>query len=53
MNGLKLDLPDVDAHEICAKLVAEQPQIAEKRKNIVAAQKKLLRAREELYNVLV
>ncbi len=50
MSGLKLDSPD--PHEICAKLVAEHPQIAEKRKNIVAAQKKLLRAREELYNVL-
>jgi len=49
-SGLKLDSPD--AHETCTRLVAEQPHIAEKRKNLVASQKKLLLAREELYNVL-
>jgi hypothetical protein len=49
-SGLKLNLPD--AHDTCAKLVAEQPHIAEKRKNLVVARKKLLSAREELYNVL-
>jgi hypothetical protein len=50
VSGLKLDSPD--AQDTCAKLVAEQPHTAEKRKNLVAAQKKLLLAREELYNVL-
>ena len=50
VSGLKLDSPD--AHDACAKLVAEQPHTAEKRKNLVAAQKKLVLAREELYNVL-
>jgi hypothetical protein len=50
VSGLKLD--SADAHDTCAKLVAEQSHTAEKRKNLVAAQKKLLLAREELYNVL-
>ena len=50
VRGLKLDSPD--AHDTCAKLVAEHSHTAEKRKNLVAAQKKLLLAREELYNVL-
>jgi hypothetical protein len=53
MSGLKLDSPD--AHETCAKLIAEQPHIAEKRKSLLAHQKKLLLAKEELnelYNAL-
>ena len=50
LRGLKLDSPD--AHDTCAKLVAEHAQTAEKRKNLVASQKKLLLAREQLYNVL-
>jgi hypothetical protein len=49
MNGLKLNSPD--AHETCARLIAEQPHIAEKRKSLVATQNKLLRAKEELDNV--
>lgn len=53
ISGLKLDSPD--AHETCAKLITELPQITEKRKGLVANQKKFLRAREdlnELYNAL-
>ncbi|KAI0002262.1 P-loop containing nucleoside triphosphate hydrolase protein [Russula compacta] len=50
VSGLKLDSPD--ANEICARLVAEHPQIAEKRKGLVAYQKKLLLAQKELFNVL-
>jgi hypothetical protein len=50
IRGLKLDSPD--AHDTCTKLVAEHSHTAEKRKNLVAAQKKLLLARDELYNVL-
>ena len=50
VSGLKLDSPD--AQETCAKLVGEHPHTAEKRKNLVASQKKLLLAREQLYNVL-
>jgi len=49
-SGLKLNSPDV--HDTCAKLIAEQPHIAEKRKNLDVTQKKLLSAREELYDVL-
>ncbi len=49
MSGLKLDSPD--AHETCAKLITEQPQIAEKRKGLLANQKKYLRAREELHEL--
>ncbi len=52
VRGLKLDSPASDAHDTCAKLVAEHSHTAEKRKNLVAAQKKLLLARDELYNVL-
>jgi len=48
-TGLKLDSPD--AHEICARLVAEKPNVAKKGKNLVACQKELL-TREELYNAL-
>ena len=50
VSGLKIDSPD--PHDTCAKLIAEQPHTAEKRKNLVAAEKKLQLAREELYNVL-
>jgi hypothetical protein len=50
VSGLKLNSPD--AHDTCAKLVAEPSHTADKRKNLVAARKKLLLAREELYNVL-
>ena len=46
MSGLKLDSPN--PHDACAKLITEQPQIIEKRKNLVANQKKYLRAQEEL-----
>jgi len=49
MSGLKLNLPD--AHETCARLIAEQPHVAEKRKSLVASQKRLLRAQEELYEL--
>jgi hypothetical protein len=49
MSGLKLDSPD--AHETCAKLIMEQPQITEKRKGLVANQKKYLRALEDLYEL--
>jgi hypothetical protein len=49
MSGLKLDSPD--AHEICAKLIAEQPQIAEKRKGLIANQQKYLRAQKELFEL--
>jgi hypothetical protein len=50
VTGLKLDLPD--AHETCARLLAENPHVAEKRNNLVASRKKLLLAQEELYNAL-
>jgi hypothetical protein len=53
ISGLNLDMPD--AHETCAKLITEQPQITEKRKGLVANQKKYLRAQvelNELYNAL-
>ena len=50
VSGLKLDSPD--AHETCARLVAENPLTAEKRKNLLAHQNKLLLAREELFNAL-
>jgi hypothetical protein len=53
MSALKLDSPD--AHDTCARLIAEQPFIVEKRKSLLAHQKKLLLAKEELnelYNVL-
>lgn len=50
MSGLKLDSPD--AHENCAKLIAEQPQITEKRDSLVANKEKYLRAQEKLYELL-
>jgi hypothetical protein len=50
VSGLKLNSPH--AHDTCAKLVSEPSHTAKKRKDLVAAQKKLLLAREELYNVL-
>jgi hypothetical protein len=53
MSGLKLDSPD--AHETCARLIADQPYIAEKRKSLAAKKEKLLLAQgelDELYNVL-
>ena len=45
-TGLGLD--SHDAHERCAKLLAEPPRIAEKREKLVARQKRLLAARHEL-----
>ena len=50
MTGLRLDLPD--AHETCARLVAENPHVAEKRNNLVASQARLSLARDELYSAL-
>lgn len=53
MSGLKLDSPD--AHETCARLIAEHPHVAEKRKNLIASQNKLQLAQQELielYNAL-
>jgi len=50
VTGLRLDLPD--AHETCARLLAENPHVTEMRNNLVASQKKLLLAQEELYNAL-
>jgi hypothetical protein len=49
ISGLKLDLPD--AHETCAKLITEQPQITEKRKGLVANQTKYSSALEDLYEL--
>jgi len=49
ISGLKLD--SSDAHEACAKLIMEQPQITEKRKGLVANQKKYLRALDDLYEL--
>lgn len=45
-TGLGLD--SHDAHERCAKLLAEPPRIAEKREKLVARQKRLLAAQDEL-----
>jgi hypothetical protein len=45
-TGLGLD--SHDAHERCAKLLAESPRIAEKREKLVARQKRLLAAQDEL-----
>jgi hypothetical protein len=50
MSGLKLDSPD--GHDAAARLIAESPITAEKRKNLVTSQKKLELAREELYNAM-
>jgi len=50
ISGLKLDSPD--AHETCARLVAENPNVAEKRNNLAAHHQKLLLCQEELYNAL-
>ena len=50
VSGLKLDSPGANEH--CARLLAENPQIAEKRKNLVASQKKLLLARKEFFDVI-
>jgi Dynamin GTPase effector domain len=50
MSGLKVDSPD--AHENCAKLIAEQPQITEKRKDLVANKEQYLSALEKLYKLL-
>jgi Dynamin GTPase effector domain len=49
VNGLGLDSPD--AHERCARYLAEPPRIAEKRERLVARQKRLMQAQEELQNV--
>jgi hypothetical protein len=45
-TGLGLD--SHDAHERCAKLLAEPPRIAEKREKLVARQKRLLAAQDKL-----
>jgi hypothetical protein len=45
-TGLGLD--SQDAHERCAKLLAEPPGIAEKRGELVARQERLLTAQDEL-----
>jgi hypothetical protein len=50
MKGLKLD--SSDAHEDCAKLIAELPQITEKRKGFVANKEKYLRAQDDLNELL-
>ncbi|KAH9965455.1 P-loop containing nucleoside triphosphate hydrolase protein [Russula dissimulans] len=50
VSGLKLDSPD--AHETCARLVAEAPHVAERRKSLLATRETLLLVREELYNAL-
>jgi len=50
VSGLKLDSPD--AHETCARLVAEAPHIAGRRKSLLATRETLLLVREELYNAL-
>jgi hypothetical protein len=50
MKGLKLD--SSDAHEDCAKLIAELPQITEKRKGLVANKEKYLRAQDDLNELL-
>jgi hypothetical protein len=49
MSGLKLDSPD--AHETCARLIAEQPHVAEKRKSLEAARERFLSAQKELYDL--
>ena len=48
-TGLGLD--SHDAHERCAKWVAESPRIAEKREKFLARQKRLLGAQDELFDV--
>jgi len=48
----RLKLHSPEAHETCARLVAENPLTAEKRKNLLAHQNELLLAREELFNAL-
>ena len=51
MSGLKLLVHSPDTHETCARLVAENPLTAEKRKNLLAHQNKLILARE-VFNAL-
>lgn len=48
-SGLGLD--SHDAHERCAKWLAEPPRVAEKREKLVARQKRLLAAQDELLDV--
>lgn len=48
-TGLGLDLHD--AHERCSKWLAEPPRVAEKREKLVARQKRLLAAQDELLDV--
>lgn len=48
-TGLGLDL--LDAHERCAKWLAEPPRIAEKRDKLFARQKRLSAAQDELLDV--
>ena len=50
-DGLGLDSPD--AHERCARLIAESPRLAEKRERLLARKSRLERALEEALNVLV
>jgi hypothetical protein len=45
-TGLGLD--SIDAHEKCAKLLAEPLRIAEKREKLVARQRRLTAANDEL-----
>ena len=51
VSGLKLLVHSPDTHETCARLVAENPLTAEKRKNLLAHQNKLILARE-VFNAL-
>jgi Dynamin GTPase effector domain len=48
-TGLGLDLHD--AHERCAKWLAESPRTAERREKLVARQKRLSAAQDELLDV--
>jgi len=50
VSGLKLDSPD--AHETCARLVAEAPLVAKRRKSLVDSRERLLLVQKELYNAL-
>jgi hypothetical protein len=49
VSGLGLELPD--AHERCAKYLAEHPRIAERRERTMACKNRLLLAQEELHIV--
>ena len=51
VNGLGLDSPD--AHDRCARLLAESPRFAEKRERLIARKSRLERAQEEADNIFV